>query len=536
MNYYAWMMKPQPLQQHEPWLAQQLQQNSHIMIVCDGSYHPEKQIGTSSWVVTSINDTSKRIFGSNIVPGDSIHHCSHRSELCGIIGAVYHMKTLCNKYNISQGRIELRCDGLEACRVAQRHNYTPTTTISHFDMSSTLHILIAQSPCQWTFNHVKGHQDDHKDIISLDIWGQLNVIADAHAKMTLWEYIINNQTSTPFHPIPTSMQGITCNSGPNPVTIISKLKHNLHYHLAQQIIMKYWKHKNKWNTLLHFDTDSFHHAANNIPYHLQIWLAKWLCGVCGVGIWLQRWKEQPHAKCPRCLTDNETVHHVVCCPHYDATLCWNAGIEELSEWMTNHYALPGLAEAVCLRLSQWRNNQIGPLPNTTNDIITELIDNQDTLGWDALCFGAVHETWSIEQTRYLTQIGKAYSGKIWVSKFIRQVWNLQHRMWTHRNEYLHKDSKSIHEHEQAAVDEAIRFECSIGRDQLPREYQGLFRENPNDLVQQNWATKLQWLHSVWAGRDRVRREQDLEPWQRNQLAANFIHKNRIRKKRKRGIG
>ena len=36
---------------------------------------------------------------------------------------------------------------------------------------------------------MKGHQDDYDDIMTLDIWGQLNVVADVDAKATLWDYI-----------------------------------------------------------------------------------------------------------------------------------------------------------------------------------------------------------------------------------------------------------------------------------------------------------------------------------------------------------
>ena len=53
------------------------------------------------------------------------------------------------------------------------------------------------------------------------------------------------------------------------------------------------------------------------------------CGSCGVGKWLEGWKEQTYSKCSRCLTANETVDHVIHCQHNDATLCWDQGREEI---------------------------------------------------------------------------------------------------------------------------------------------------------------------------------------------------------------
>ena len=88
------------------------------MVVSDGSYHPEFKTGTASWVITSTNNTGRRIYGYNIVPGEQHVQCPHRSELSGLLGAVKHINLLCQQYNIQHGSIELACDGLEAHKVA----------------------------------------------------------------------------------------------------------------------------------------------------------------------------------------------------------------------------------------------------------------------------------------------------------------------------------------------------------------------------------------------------------------------------------
>ena len=72
----------------ENWIAQELRNNKSIMIVSDGSYHPKYEVGTAAWVITSETNTSRRLYGNNIVPGEAYLQCSHRSELCGLVGAV----------------------------------------------------------------------------------------------------------------------------------------------------------------------------------------------------------------------------------------------------------------------------------------------------------------------------------------------------------------------------------------------------------------------------------------------------------------
>ena len=70
---------------------------------------------------------------------------------------------LCQEYIIQEGQVKVGCDEEEAFKIATCADFSPTTTISHYDMVSTLHYLINNSPITWSFCHVKGHQDDNID-------------------------------------------------------------------------------------------------------------------------------------------------------------------------------------------------------------------------------------------------------------------------------------------------------------------------------------------------------------------------------------
>ena len=462
--------------------------------------------------------------------------CPHRSELSGLIGAVQHINLICQQHNIQQGYIELGCDGLEAYKVATRHHFRPSCNIGHFDLASTLHRLIQNSQMTWTFRHVKGHQDDTVDIQSIDIWGRLNMVADAKAKVALWEHITEGNQPTQYTSISNALPALYTKFGQDNTMIVSNLKKRLRHHISTHTILQYWEENNKQVYHENSDMAAFHHAAKNIPLHLQRWITKWSCGICGVGKWLERWKEQPHSKCPRCLTNNETVDHVIHCQHQEATLCWNTGIEGIRTWMSLNNSIPGLAEAVGLRLSQWRNNQpLTDIPHMDGTVM-ELIHAQDSLGWDAFCFGTVHNLWSREQGMYLLALGKRTTGTTWISRLIRKVWELQHSMWIHRNSYVHKDNKSIHQHEEEALNRVIREEFVRGRDGLSPEYVGLFRGTADAMIGKDSATRMRWLSHVWAGRDRLRNEEGLDPLIRDPLASSFIRRNIIRRKRRRGIG
>ena len=155
------------------------------------------------------------------------------------------------------------------------------------------------------------------------------------------------------------------------------------------------------------------------------------------------------------------------------------------------------------------------------------------MGWDVILFGSAHKTWSREQGDYLSALGKRTTGTTWVSQFIRKIRNLQHSMWIHRNSFVHKDGTSLHQYEEEAVNQVIREEFILGRNGLPQDYGGLFRGNVDRILKGNAVTKVQWIYRVWSGRDRIRKAQDLDPWFKNPLAATFIRRHRVRKKRNR---
>ena len=106
-------------------------------------------------------------------------------------------------------------------------------------------------------------------------------------------------------------------------------------------------------------------------------------------------------------------------------------------------------------------------------------------------------------------------------------------MWIHRNSFVHKEGQSLHQVEEEAVSQGIQEEFIIGRNGLNQDYSGLFRGSVQQLLNSDSVTKVQWLFRVWNGRDRIRREQGLDPWFKHPLAASFIRRHQVRRKRRR---
>ena len=251
-----------------------------------------------------------------------------------------------------------------------------------------------------------------------------------------------------------------------------------------------------------------------------------------MGVKLAQWKEQSHSKCPRCSTDYETVEHVICCKHVDATSIWTTGLEDIQVWMQQHHCLTTFATAVYIRLSQWRAGLPLIRLNGVTDIVQALINDMDKLGWRNLCFGLVPRSWTKAQEEHLQRNNKKQTGVSWMSQLVRRLWKVQKNLWLDRNKHLHNNGRSIHDYERRKVDEEIQKEFRIGRNGLGEDFSRTFSGQVQRILQKDGVAKLQWLASVWHARDMKRTELGLGPWPRDATAANFIQKFHLRRKRK----
>ena len=158
-----WMIRNKYQLNHELGIANHLAKGEVVYAVSDGSYHPDLKHGTAAWIIRPDNN-DQAIYGNTLIPGEKDSQCSHRSELGGLIGAVKHINDICQTHNITSGKVELGCDGEEAYKITTRHKYSPTSKISHHDLTTKIHHLINHSSITWVFRHARGHQNKVRPI------------------------------------------------------------------------------------------------------------------------------------------------------------------------------------------------------------------------------------------------------------------------------------------------------------------------------------------------------------------------------------
>jgi hypothetical protein len=119
---------------------------------------------------------------------------------------------------------------------------------------------------------------------------------------------------------------------------------------------QYWLPKPDVNKALLKEVDwmAAEIALQSIPRQIRVFLTKHVCGMCGVGKFMQRWKEWQHDSCLRCGT-REDASHVWLCQGQDINLLWEKALIGLHEWMMKVDTDPNIVHLIITALTAWRN-------------------------------------------------------------------------------------------------------------------------------------------------------------------------------------
>ena len=77
-----------------------------------------------------------------MVPGHSSTHSAYKSELAGIYGMVTMIETLCKFHGISEGSVEIGCDGLSALRHAMQRLDITNPKMPQFDLLPATRMVV----------------------------------------------------------------------------------------------------------------------------------------------------------------------------------------------------------------------------------------------------------------------------------------------------------------------------------------------------------------------------------------------------------
>lgn len=465
-------------------------EQGNITVVSDGSFYQQHQLGAAAWII-ECNSTKLRVTGCCICPGNPMDQCSYRSELIGILGYIQHVNLLCHTYNIQQGIVHSGCDGKGAVMTCNITFDIIKTNRPHFDIIDSIHSAIKRSPVKWTFRRIKGHQDNCTPYSDLDQWSQLNIEAD------------ESNFNRPLY-LPHSSNAILwTNRRGSQQLISSDLLTNLTQLIGQEHLRSYWKSKTKFShsTELLIDWELCNRSHRSMEKYRHRWLSIWLTGFCGVGYMMALCKFQTHSNCPRCNQPNEKTQHILRCPDAGAQDLWAKCLRSLRQWIIDNKGPSDMADTIYHNLMAWQSHSPFPLLPTQPLTLRLATHQQDSLGWYSLMEGFLSSVWRQHLSDYFAQQKDRRSSLRWMTNLQNRIWRIPWEMWEHRNQILHSDATTIHQHEMAAVNNSIIHEWMRGIATLPSKYNHLFRGTLQSRLSDNHHYKRMWLTSVWLARE-----------------------------------
>jgi predicted RNA-binding Zn-ribbon protein involved in translation (DUF1610 family) len=459
------------------------QSDFHLQAVSDGSF--KNQHGTAAWMI--VVSPLCVIRGRCTTPGCPEIQSAYRSELAGLYCIVYYVHFLERQYGV-RGKITVACDGISALNQASKNYDFINPNIPQFDLIMAIRAVVSETTWEWTWKHVKGHQDDNRATSELDQWSIWNIQMDAEAKLH-WSATKGNSIDPHIYGEPwrTVTQG-------NKVT--SQFRERLREACTFPVAMEYWDKKQRFGntTTSSIDWDIMGVAMAAMPIQRQHWVSKTVSGFCSTGVMMKRRKERQTDECPRC-GESEDVEHIWRC-QYDTQGMWTKSMANLKEWMLSNETHPALINLILDGLESWRMGS--SLKREHPPWLHALAEHQSQCGWKNFFEGFLVKEWRVESQAHLSRLKSKRSSKRWTSALIRKLWQVAWDLWEHRNGYLHAKEISILTRQ---LDETIAHQFELGTKGLDNNTKALFSKGLKDVQQKPVEIKQQWVRRVVAARE-----------------------------------
>ena len=159
--------------------------NRDALAASDGSY--DNDCSAAACVIEGALSHYPRILCQTTTPGPTQIHDAYQGKLTDLYMIVSLVELLCTHQNINSVVITVACDGIQALLKGFDPNTSLTCQSSQQDLIRSIWTRLQNSPMDWKWQHVKGHQDDvkghkEKSIEPLDHPATLNVEMDNNAK------------------------------------------------------------------------------------------------------------------------------------------------------------------------------------------------------------------------------------------------------------------------------------------------------------------------------------------------------------------
>ena len=503
-------------------LASLLRQGK-LITVSDGSYDPTTKHGTASWILTT-ESFFPAISGDCITPGLSQDQSAYRAELSGLYASVAMANCLADFFSVSNSTICMHCDGESALnRCSEPYDCLPYK-VDHYDLILAVRRQCIDSPLDWTFQHVKGHQDDHKNVEDLDPPAQLNCRMDLQAKAYLRAtqgiMASDRRQSFMFEPWCIWLGDYKL------VRNVPQLLLEWYYSPGAR---HYWASKRHgipdeaWDDL---DFEVTRTVMKESRLSRRHWVTKHTSGFCGTNSMMHKWNWRPSPGCPRCTCPIETEQHVWHCQGSGADSVWNSNLRNVDAKLSELSTQPALHMILKSRLQTWQTETPPESFANLPPKILNLLHRQDFVGWDNFVLGRPVRGWREIQADHYKLLGNKRTGKRWLISVLKKLQQVAWDLWEHRNNILHKSDEGIH---KQLCRKAIRKQFELGTIGLSSNSKKLFKAGLEATLNRSLLDMRAWLNSVRCARKNISSRAAARDRMFNQLRlsmARFLHQSK----------
>jgi hypothetical protein len=236
---------------------------------------------------------------------------------------------------------------------------------------------------------------------------------------------------------------------------------------------------------------------------------KWISTQLPVGQRMLQRKQRQLDTCPCCQYQQETVGHLLLCPSDNAITSYFQALENFDTWLGKTHTDPVIATHLIAVMQSLRTTG-RVTPNLFPNILMKphhynAFKSQHEIGWAQFHEGLISSKWAELQENFYKLKGDRRRGKTWATELITQIWNINFKVWSHRNNTLHH-SKEISDtlHGKEILLEAVTYEFNRGKDELHNNFSPFFSSSffsPHTITQTNTETLRQWFCLIRSARE-----------------------------------
>jgi hypothetical protein len=400
-------------------------------------------------------------------------------------------------FDIREGSITLACDNSSAIRMT---SYEPLGTnpssCAQFDL--VMAIQQAKTTClTWIHKHVKGHQDDHPDLVLTPL-EELNVDMDKKAKEH-WTRTHSMGDDERIHDFVHQPWSISLGGQ----KVVSNLAATCKDWCQRPRIHGYWISKGRFapEEVNNIEFKTAGAALKREQPNMRRWVTKLSSGYCGVNKWMFRWKQRDSEACPQCQHPLEDVQHMWLCQGKESPQHWVTALTTLELELRRLQTDPVVAALIISRLRTWQASaDAHAFPELQTKYIA-VLQRQDAQGWHNFWMGLPCQGWQQLQDDHYNRISSPKTGSSWLISTIRKQWLIAWDIWDYRNRVVHDSDEGI---DAQRISTAIRAEYALGAPS--REIRKFFRHPIQVLLKSNIDYQNNWLHRITVHRARTHRK------------------------------